>query len=438
MQNSVASEKSRRRKSSRTNSTSSSVVTVKKVASLSSRSGSRTPRSTARAKSPEQLGLELGALLHTNSEAALEANRSLSPGHPSSFAEVRDGVGNLNRWSHSTTSSFSGRENDHGSKRRVSVSKHLSIGLHLPLESPPVPKTSELPRSQNLLAGTHQSPGSRLLRHDAATLDPALSLPDLTTLLVPSGPTYASDTPSTDTATPLTADLLTPSILTYSSKDYFGEKWSSRSAASTESLPLLATEASDAGSARLRSRGQAEQTSPATTASRHVAQVAKLAPGAEARSHRSRTGHSRSRGQDTNGTVEKEHESSTSSTRNDRQRLRKQKSPTQKTMLSQALEKANMAVQLDNAQNFEGAIDAYEEACRLLHEVMLRSSGDDDRKKLEAIVSAKVSSALCGISDNFPSKTPTQVASKNSSCLLRLLQCPLARTFQKGLQTRIP
>lgn len=62
------------------------------------------------------------------------------------------------------------------------------------------------------------------------------------------------------------------------------------------------------------------------------------------------------------------------------------KQPSQKAMLSKALQKANTAVLLDNAQNFEGAMQAYSEACALLQQVMLRSSGDDDRRKLEAIV----------------------------------------------------
>jgi hypothetical protein len=55
-------------------------------------------------------------------------------------------------------------------------------------------------------------------------------------------------------------------------------------------------------------------------------------------------------------------------------------------MLSKALQKANAAVLLDNAQNFEGAMEAYDQACALLQQVMVRSSGDDDRRKLEAIV----------------------------------------------------
>jgi len=56
-----------------------------------------------------------------------------------------------------------------------------------------------------------------------------------------------------------------------------------------------------------------------------------------------------------------------------------------KAMLSKALQKANTAVLLDNAQNFEGALDAYTDACRLLQQVMDRSSGPDDKRKLDSI-----------------------------------------------------
>jgi hypothetical protein len=54
-------------------------------------------------------------------------------------------------------------------------------------------------------------------------------------------------------------------------------------------------------------------------------------------------------------------------------------------MLSRALQKANTAVLLDNAQNFEGALEAYGDACRLLQQVMDRSSGVEDRRKLDSI-----------------------------------------------------
>lgn len=58
-----------------------------------------------------------------------------------------------------------------------------------------------------------------------------------------------------------------------------------------------------------------------------------------------------------------------------------------KAMLSEALQKANTAVLLDNAKKFQGAQAAYRDASDLLHQVLLRTAGADDRKKLEAIVS---------------------------------------------------
>ncbi|PNP42211.1 hypothetical protein TGAMA5MH_05893 [Trichoderma gamsii] len=64
---------------------------------------------------------------------------------------------------------------------------------------------------------------------------------------------------------------------------------------------------------------------------------------------------------------------------------RAQKNPSQKAMLSRALQKANTAVQLDNAQNFEGARESYAEACDLLQQVLDRTSGDEDKRKLETI-----------------------------------------------------
>ena len=59
----------------------------------------------------------------------------------------------------------------------------------------------------------------------------------------------------------------------------------------------------------------------------------------------------------------------------------------QKTMLSKALQKANTAVLLDNAANYEGAIEAYLDACDLLSQVMYRADGEE-KHKLEDIVSA--------------------------------------------------
>lgn len=100
-------------------------------------------------------------------------------------------------------------------------------------------------------------------------------------------------------------------------------------------------------------------------------------------------GHTRSRSQGLKSSTD-----STSSQRNPS----RSKQPSQKAMLSKALQKANTAVQLDNAQNFQGARSAYREACDLLHQVLLRTAGDEDKKKLEAIVSRRPHSPPCSAS----------------------------------------
>lgn len=67
-------------------------------------------------------------------------------------------------------------------------------------------------------------------------------------------------------------------------------------------------------------------------------------------------------------------------------RERRPRGSSQKTVLSRALQKANTAVLLDNAMNYEGAIEAYMDACGLLQQVMMRTSGSEERQKLQEIV----------------------------------------------------
>lgn len=59
-----------------------------------------------------------------------------------------------------------------------------------------------------------------------------------------------------------------------------------------------------------------------------------------------------------------------------------------KSMLSRALHRANAAVTMDNAQDYAGAKEAYEEACDYLTRVMSRSSNEEDKRRLVGIVSA--------------------------------------------------
>ncbi|KAL1841521.1 hypothetical protein VTJ49DRAFT_6950 [Mycothermus thermophilus] len=57
----------------------------------------------------------------------------------------------------------------------------------------------------------------------------------------------------------------------------------------------------------------------------------------------------------------------------------------QRGILARALQKAKTAVRLDNAGNLEGARRAYAEACAVLQQVLLRTSGEEDRRRLEDI-----------------------------------------------------
>lgn len=79
-------------------------------------------------------------------------------------------------------------------------------------------------------------------------------------------------------------------------------------------------------------------------------------------------------------------ERSPSPTNRERVHGKQQQSSSQKAMLSKALQKANTAVLLDNAANFEGAMKAYDDACQLLQLVLLSSNGSHDEKlKLQEI-----------------------------------------------------
>ncbi len=60
--------------------------------------------------------------------------------------------------------------------------------------------------------------------------------------------------------------------------------------------------------------------------------------------------------------------------------------PSQKAMLLMAHQKAETAVSLDNAQNFERAMQFYSEACTLLQKVVEQRSEGEDQQKLQAIV----------------------------------------------------
>lgn len=302
---------------------SSSTVTVHRAASLNrSRSTSRHPTGLI----PQRAPLDAPYSKPTSPEAR-RSNTSHS--RSNSVSGVRDGVGNLNRWSQSTGSSKdSPEERSSAFPRRMSFSN---------IEQSP----SRLRKARPSVRSP-QYESARTVDGSAVQLPPIITLPSLQQAV------NDSVTPLTTAVTPSTAGLYSGA----GGRDYFGSSW-------------------DGFASRGNSRTRSDSVDPLGPA-----------PATSSPSRRREgdiRGHSRNRSQ-----AEKSSSGTVSSTRSRRHGA---KQPSQKAMLSKALQKANTAVLLDNAQNFEGAIGAYSEACELLAQVMSRSSGDDDKKKLEAIVS---------------------------------------------------
>jgi hypothetical protein len=265
----------------------------------------------------------------------------------------KDAVANLNRWSKSTASSS---QSNH--QRSTSFSRRMSFGgsgaFNFGIESSPKKLQKARPSTANSDSPSRQP--ARLLDpsvNPTPILPPILTLPSLETSVNGNSPL---------TSSPSTAGLLSAAYRgTTQGEDYF----------STETWTRQA-------------RDYSQKRSPSRSRSASVDPSPGLAAGFVQNSLHSKTqeeetasrGHSRNRSQAGKSS------SGTGSSRNSKQ-------PSQKAMLSKALQKANTAVLLDNAQNFDGAMEAYSEACALLQQVMLRSSGDEDKRKLEAIVSLR-------------------------------------------------
>lgn len=303
---------------------------------------------------------------------------------------VREGVGNLNRWSQSTASSKSSATHN----RKGSFSKRLSGsfgsfgGMTNPQQISPdrkIPRNPRLSPSVNPQDYPARASPTRSIR----------KLPPIVTLQSLARETDASDSPSTAaTITPVTTTMLYTSESTSVEPDYFGERWKG-SLAQSDQHPLQQAAALSSFATRPSSPKYSAQ-SPGSGSSRLPASTDPAISlysvrGSSRLKHPekyqiSRRRHSRNREGAGKGSAGTEGESSTSSARSVPE-TQKRKPPSQKAMLSKALQKANHAVVLDNAQNFEGAMDAYGDACALLKQVMSRSSTDDDRRKLEAVVS---------------------------------------------------
>ena len=389
MLNSATSSKaSNHHRISRSNSvSSSSVVTVQRAASLT---GSRPPDIVPRPPSPNEVNI--GGTKITKVALSIENNGYASTGHsrPSSSTGIKEGVGNLNRWSQSTTSSRSSV----GHNRKNSFTRRLSFGGSGSIGSLAGFAASQSPQSRNVLSKQRPSPGNSPSRQSSKAppaIAPTSILPPLMTLPSLTIATTDSDSPSTVASpTPATAELLiTPT-------DYFGNKWAGLSPPRRRPSVQRTTTAPSPLGGPSRSSRKAMSSSldthpPSASSDSALSPTNKSLPKHKYRDYDriTQVSHSRNREEPGKGSGSTEAESSASSLRSNKDgRKRRHKSPSQKAMLSKALQKAHTAVLLDNAQNFEGAIEAYRDACALLQHVMIKSPGEEDRKKLEAIVSA--------------------------------------------------
>lgn len=395
-----------RRQSSRTASllsSASSVVTVQRSASFSLRDSTIVPDPSRPTPPP-----------------STRRRSSAATGAVEGIAAFRDGAANINRWSQSTASSSRSstlRDQHKTHAAHPSFSRKLSISTAAPLATlasafnGPAPLSQSPSRSKNNYNSSRprspvHAPSSSVTQPPTLPLLPPILLPS--TVYDPNTPTSASTTnsPSTGLYTPATT---APNP----SRDYFNSK---------PVTPLPASQRPPSRSRAEKVFGKSPLASPAVlglhddtssatarpTTGRRASIVgtrdASQKPPQSAGQRRAASrDHSRSESRDHNRSESRDHnrsssrdhfrsESNTSARLDDsylgtppRNRERREKD--KKTMLSRALQKANTAVLLDNAQNFEGATEAYEDACKLLQQVMIRSSQEEDRRKLDAIVS---------------------------------------------------
>ena len=404
------------RQSSRPGSAStSSVVTVQRAVSMTSRNGSRPRNPLMRSPSPDDIaGLSSGLTARTISPDPNRRSSAIYP-RPESSNGVKEGMGNLNRWSQSTASNRSSLNN-----RRNSVSKRLSSSFaafgH--------PGNSQLSTSPSGAAYTGRSSSSNSpQKRLVPSQGPPPTLSPMLTLSSSSQTVDDTDTPSTiNTRTPKTAALLSStSYNSASDQDYFGKEWKPRSPLENRTVGPKSVAGVASSSASFSQRtGVASNYNTRISRSAEPDPAPSYAPnnaaqGDQRERRQSRKRHSRNREENSKSSAGTEGESSASSSRISRRRDSKRAS--QKAMLSKALAKAKHAVLLDNAQNFEGAMVAYGDACALLQQVMNRSSGEDDRKKLEAVVSARYN-PVTFLKSNFTSDIPTKLESMSFVALI--------------------
>ncbi|KAL9125468.1 MAG: hypothetical protein Q9217_005333 [Psora testacea] len=375
-----------------TSASSSSIVTVQRATSFSSHNGSnaRPVITGLRIRSPPGNPVmdprdSQGA--HSPKHKSLSPEKRGRSGvyypRPDSRHGINDGIANLNRWSQSTASSHRSsatRRRNNSFSKRQSGSIGSFTGLGSPQEPSPNARSNRRPSSPPVLSSSRSTTVSSFPENPPPVLPPIVTLSSLSQAV------DTADSPSTISAhTPATAELLSPSTNNTSEQDYFGDRWSARSP--TKPAPRgkrtslgrpssRASPASPQSSDRPLSSWSAKP--PESVYSPRTAPCAKHVD-------RRQGAHYRNRANSAKSTGTTEGESSASDNRDLPGRAQRRRAPSQKALLSKALAKANHAVVLDGRQNVEGAILAYSDACNLLRQVMVRSSGQDDRRKLEAV-----------------------------------------------------
>ena len=371
----------------------SSTATVHRIDPPSPTNGANPTASAVRSTSP-------GAMASSTLGHAYDAKRRGATVHsrPSSISGITEGIGNLNRWSQSTASSKSSATAYNSHNRRNSFARRLSgsfgsLGAFGSSQSPP-PNRVLIHKAKPPPVSPQRAPINE------PPSQPPPRPPQRQTLVtaLPSAPQAgeSANSPSTAaSATPATGEFLTPSTNVSGVPDYFGDRWSSRSPQKQrkEISRIPTTPLSNASPQSVRRNvlhGDDQAIAGRDTSSLNGSPESSRTRSndkRQGRGHRSQSKPSRNHDEAGKGSGGTEGESSASPAPSHSEKGRRRRIPSQKAMLSKALQKANHAVVLDNAQNFGGAMDAYGDACDLLLQVMLRSSGNEDRKKLEAIVS---------------------------------------------------
>ena len=358
----------------------SSLMTVHPKLPLTTQtvSGGRKPITGLRPRSPNE-NVPMSSYFSTRAISS-EKKKSISPEttRRSSAFYSRSGSkngntdpdANFNRWSQSTSSS---KRSSVQLQTHSTFSKRLS-GPVGPLGGYTSPTAQSFSSKTNKRARSPPPIPALAARVSPTSENPPPLLPPIVTLSSLSRAVDAADSPSDMSAhTPITAEMLQDST---SAPDYFGDQWSSAS--------------SKKPSTKSRSSRQAHKPSPLSPNAIQTkipeSVYSPRATGFQKQQDRRHSGQRRRRTSSVKSNATTEGESSASDHRDLARRNRKRRAPSQKALLSKALAKANHAVVLDGKQNVEGAILAYGDACNLLRQVMVRSSGEDDRKKLEAVV----------------------------------------------------